>query len=155
MQYVLQYVHASQTMERSLDAHPEADVHQARHAFLHHFGAAFCYLGQGYQRSMALLPIGRCNELDKHTGCHGSHSVPSQRQRQPVKALLTKLVQVTPARRLMFVRVSQMPLRDVLQQGPTFTASCLALWWSIDGSCLDSSPLTLGSGRLSIADHDL
>lgn len=64
---------------------------------------------------MPLLPVRGSDELHQHAGGEGGYSVAPKRKGQPVKALLSKLIQLASASSLMLFRVSQMPFRNILQ----------------------------------------
>lgn len=64
---------------------------------------------------MSLFPVLGADQLDQHAGRQRGYRVAPQGQCQSVQAFLTKLVEVPLALRLMFVGVSKVPLRGVLQ----------------------------------------
>ena len=92
-----------------------AHVGQAVHVLDQHLHAALRNLRDADESRVPLLPVCVLQQRGQQTGGQRRHSVPSQRERDPVQALLPKLIQLPLALALILVRVRPVPVGLVLQ----------------------------------------
>ena len=80
------------------------------------FDAALCNLGESDEGGMALSPVSVLQQRRQQRGGQGHEGFPSQRQRDPVQALLAEAVAVALPLALKLVAVCLMPFWVILHQ---------------------------------------
>ena len=122
--------------------HLHAHVGEPVHILDQHLDAALCDLRDADKGCVPLLPVRILQQRGQQARCQRGHSVPAERQRYSVQALLAKLVQLPLPFALVLVCVRPVPVGLILQTIPSNhmgrsndSTHCLGQQFAIEGAC--------------------